>query len=299
MPSAGLPGGRRGIVPGVLRAVARCGLLMLAGFMLLIALLYFQQDGLIFPGAASRGQPWAVAEPPAGTELVPLQAAGARTVGLFGPALSANGATAADASRRPTLLYFYGNGMCLKDAVPDLERFRRLGVNVFVPEYVGYGMSTGRPSEAACYATAAAAYDHLCLRLDIDPRRIVPAGWSLGGAVAIDLASERPVAGLATFCAFTSMEDMARRLYPAVPAGLLLRHRFASERKIARVTCPILIGHGTEDSAIPFDMAGRLERAAGGPVTRLNVEGAGHNDFFDSGGDQVGRALTRFLNGLP
>ena len=267
--------------------------------MLLIALLYFQQDALIFPGSGSRGQPWAVVEPRPGTEMVPLDAAGARTVGLFGAALSRDGAPAADAARRPTLLYFYGNGMCLKDAVPDMESFRRLGVNVFVPEYVGYGMSTGRPGEKACYLTAAAAFEHLRRRPDVDASRIVAAGWSLGGAVAIHLASEQPVAGLATFCAFTSMEDMARRLYPAIPAGLLLRHRFASARKIARVTCPILIGHGTGDTIIPCEMAGRLERAAGGPVTRLDVEGAGHNDFFDSGADQVTDALGRFLNGLP
>jgi len=181
----------------------------------LLALFASLQARLIFPGAQTQGQPYASVRPPVGAELVTLSTVnGDRVVALFGPALTPAGHHHPEASRRPTLLYFYGNGMCLNDTSEQFDHFRRLGANVLIPEYVGYGMSGGQPSETGCRATADAAYDHLHSRRDVDPRAIVAVGWSLGGAVAIDLASRRPVAGLAAFSTFTSLVEMARRNFP-------------------------------------------------------------------------------------
>jgi uncharacterized protein len=266
-----------------------------------VVLVFFAlQSRLIFPGQISQGQPWAVVRPGPDAELVGLRTAGGdRVVALFGRALSPEGRPLADAATRPTLLYFYGNGTCLRHALDEFERFRRLGANVLIPEYVGYGMSSGRAGEAGCVATADAAYDHLRARPDVDPGRIVVAGWSLGAAVAIDLGARRPVAGLVILSAFTSMGDMAREFYPWLPARLLLRHRFESERKIARITAPVLIIHGRRDSVIPHAMSDRLAAAAGGPVTRLAIDAGDHNDLFDVGGDPILEALRRFLDALP
>ena len=265
-----------------------------------IAVLVTFQSRLIFPGQATQGQPEAEVEAGPDAELVKLETTGGdRVVALFGGALTAEGRPRRDAASRPTLLYFYGNGMYLKATTDQFEQFRRLGVNVMVPEYVGYGMSGGKASEAGCYATAEAALERLRARKDVDPKRIVAGGWSLGAAVAIHLGARKPVAGVVAFSGFTSMVDMAKRNYPFLPAKLLLRHRFPSLTNIERVTCPILIGHGREDRLIPFAMADRLAGAAGGPVTRLTVEGAGHNDFFAVGGRQILGALGQFLEGLP
>src|SRR5262249_3321466 len=160
------------------------------------------------------------------------------------------------------------------------DQFRRLGVNVLIPEFVGFGMSSGSPSEKGCQATADAAYDELISHRGVNPARIVAAGWSLGGAVAVDLASRKPVGGLILFCTFTSAVDMARRLLPIVPVSLLLRHRFETLRKMARVDCPVLIGHGRLDRIVPFTMGQRLAAAVKGPVTTLWIDQADHNDFY-------------------
>jgi pimeloyl-ACP methyl ester carboxylesterase len=188
--------------------------------------------------------------------------------------------------------------MCLRDTLYEVQRFRCLGLNVIVPEYVGYGMSSGRPSEQGCYAAAEAAYDYLTGRPDIDPTKVAACGWSLGGAVAVDLALRRPIAGLALFSSFTSMADMARRSFPFLPVSLLLRHRFESDRKIPSVRCPILIGHGLSDSIVPPVMADRLEALARARVTRLGIEGADHNDFFAIGHGRIFTALDEFLGPL-
>src|SRR5204862_125479 len=163
---------------------------------------------------------------------------------------------------RPTLLYFYGNGMCMADCEGEFLKFRRRGFNVMVPDFLGYGMSGGKPSETGVYATADACYDHLLRRGDIDAKRIVPFGWSLGSAAAIHLASTRDVPAVVTVSAFTSMGDMAHNLLPYLPTRLVLKHRFENEQKLRKINRPIFIAHGTRDSIIPFAMSKKLAAAA-------------------------------------
>jgi pimeloyl-ACP methyl ester carboxylesterase len=287
-----LPRPRRWLV-----TLIRIPLLVYAG---IVVVLFAIQTRLIFPGSETQGKPEAVVPTPPDAELVTLTTArGDRVVALFGKALSPDGSPRPDASACPTLLYFYGNAMCLRDASDEFGRFRRLGANVLIPEYVGFGMSGGKPGESGCRETAEAALAHLGNRRDVDRGRVVAAGWSLGGAVALDLASRHPVAGVATFCTFTRMADVSRRLFPFLPGSLLLRHRFENVSKIGRVGCPVLLGHGRDDRTIPFAMADRLAEAARGPVTRVTIEGADHNDFFQTGGERVRTALSRFIDQLP
>jgi fermentation-respiration switch protein FrsA (DUF1100 family) len=185
--------------------------------------------------------------------------------------------------------------MCLADTVGEFAKFRRLGINVMIPEYVGYGMSGGRPSEAGVYATAETAFTYLQSRGDIDPARIIPAGWSLGSAAAIEIATKHSVPKLITLSAFTSMHDMARRVMPIFPTSILLEHHFRNEEKLRNIACPILIIHGRSDSIIPFAMSKKLEAAAKGPVKRIAIDEADHNDLFEIGGEEMFKAIGEFL----
>ena len=264
--------------------------------------LYFGQAGLILRGRRTHGRPCATFTPPAGSELLSLPTAcGRRVAALFGPALSDDGSPLPHPAARPTLLFFYGNGMCLSATVHLFQHLRRIGANVLVPEYLGYGLSDGPADERGCYATADAALQHLMSRRDIDPSRIVAGGVSLGGAVAIDLASRHPaLAGLIALVTFTSIPDVARHLHPDVPIWRLIHMKFDSVAKIRSVKCPVLIGHSTADALVPPWMADRLANAAGGPVTRLVIEGANHHaaEMLEVGGDVIFGAAQRFLEGL-
>jgi fermentation-respiration switch protein FrsA (DUF1100 family) len=158
-------------------------------------------------------------------------------------------------------------------------------------------MSGGKPSETGCRATADAAFAHLQTRKDIDPRKVIAAGWSLGGAVAIDLAARKPVAGVIAFSTFTSMADMSRRSFPFAPTAALLRHRFDSESKMSHINCPILLGHGRRDEIVPVSMHDRLAKAATkAPVMKFIIDDAGHNDFYNVGSERIFQAMTRFLS---
>lgn len=281
----------------VLRSIGR---FLIGVYALLLVLLYFAQDALIFPGRAFQGRPLVYFRPVPGSEIVELKTSGGeKAVALFGPALSPTGSALPDAKSRPTLLYFYGNAQYLGGTLDEFAKMRRMGLNILMPDFLGYGLSGGRASEAGCYATADAAYEHLRSRPDIDPDKIVIGGFSLGGAVAIDLAARRPAAGLIVSCTFTSMADMTRGRYPFVPASLLLRHRFSSREKIATIRCPILIAAGRLDKIIPPNMADALASAAGGPVTRIVLDDAGHDDLFRVAEGRAAEVLQGFLNQLP
>jgi hypothetical protein len=231
--------------------------------------------------------------PPGGDyELIPLKTAdGTRIIAEFGGALTRGGKPAADPGHAPTVIFFYGNGSCVAYMAEEFWRFRQMGANVIMPDYPGYGMSGGKPSEKGFYAAADAVYDYAANRPGIDPSRIVAVGWSMGGAVAIDLAARRKVAALETVSAFTTLPAVARTVTPWLPVTWILRSRFDNLAKIGSVTCPIFIAHGTLDQIVPPAMAGQFAAAARGKVVPFMVEGAGHNDVFETGGDALWTAM--------
>jgi pimeloyl-ACP methyl ester carboxylesterase len=255
------------------------------------------QTWFIFPGAATQGRADAVVTPTGGAELVAMSAkTGEKVVALFGRALEPDGRPHPAPGSRPTILYFYGNGMCLADCTGDFVKLRRRGFNVMIPDFIGYGMSGGKPSETNVYATADACFDHLLGRGDVDPKRIVPFGWSLGSAAAVHLASTREVPRLVLVSAFTSVVDMGRRLFPYLPTSLMLKHRFENASKLREIKIPVFIAHGTRDSIIPFDMSDALAESAGGPVTKYDVMEGNHNDVFDAGGRELADAIAAFVD---
>ena len=184
------------------------------------------------------------------------------------------------------LLYFYGRGKCLCNSHFEFTRFRQLGLNVLIPEYIGHGMSSGAASEFGCYESADVAYRYLTRVLHVPPSQIIVGGWSLGAAVAIDLAARKSVAGLVTLSAFTNIVEQATTILPRTWATTLLpllTERFDNLSKMQQIRCPIFISHGMQDEFVPFAMGEQLHRAVSDQqsVTFLPIEGCGHKDIFD------------------
>jgi pimeloyl-ACP methyl ester carboxylesterase len=252
-------------------------------------------DRVAFPGAATQGRADARLAPGAAGELVHLRtASGTGVTALFGPALDREGRALDDAARRPTLLFFYGNGACVAHMAEVFQRLRRLGVHVIMPDYPGYGMSEGKASERGCFAAADAVLAWVAARPGLDRRRVIAGGWSMGGAVALDLAAREPLAGVFTINTFTSGRAFGRVAVSPLVA-LVPLNPFDSIAKIPRVRCPILIAHGARDTLIPPRMADELAAAATSPVTRVTLEHSGHNDVFQTGGEMLWGALEAFV----
>jgi uncharacterized protein len=193
------------------------------------------------------------------------------------------------------LLWFHGNAENIGYDLSLLEVYSRLGIGVFAPDYRGYGRSEGSPDEAGIYRDATAAYDYLVGERGVQPEDILVFGHSLGGAVAVDLAARRRCGALIVQNSFTTARDMARRVFRIPGFEYVIKSRFDSLRKIAQVQAPILIVHGTRDEVVPFFMGRRLFEAALEAKLFLAVEGAGHNDILEVGGQSYLEHLRAFI----
>jgi len=194
-----------------------------------------------------------------------------------------------------TLLYLHGNGGNISHRSDIINELMKLPVNVFILDYRGYGKSEGRPSEAGVYADARAAWDHLTTTRGIPAGSIFIFGESLGGAVAIELASKvNECGGLIVQSSFTSIADVAAAVLPFIPS-LIIRTKMDSLSKIARVSCPKLFIHSQADEIIPYRLGRRLFDAANEPKRFYEVKGASHNTTDVVGGAAYYEALRGFI----
>ena len=180
---------------------------------------------------------------------------------------------------RPRMIFFYGNAMCLGKSKALFSQLANLGVDVISMDYPGFGTSTGSPSETSIEKAAEGMFENI-IRPAQKREAHVPliiAGWSLGGAVAIDLASKRPHTALAVFSTFTSMTNVAWEKYFALPIPGLVRHPFDSASKLSSLKTPVFIAHGTKDSVVPAHMGDDLAAIAGERATKVTLQGYNHD----------------------
>jgi uncharacterized protein len=198
------------------------------------------------------------------------------------------------------LLYLAGVGRNMGDHnyLTRLEALRQLGFAVLVFDYRGYGASDGDfPSEAAITQDAQAAWRYLTQVRRIPPEDIVLYGESLGGAVAIDLASKQPqAAALIVQSSFVSMSAIVERWHWAkyFPIDRLLTERYESRRKIKTIQMPVLLIHGMRDPVVPYDMSQALYAAAPSPKALWLVEQGGHVGIYDPQQSYL-KAIAGFL----
>jgi fermentation-respiration switch protein FrsA (DUF1100 family) len=198
---------------------------------------------------------------------------------------------------RGTALFCHGNAGNLGHRLETALILHRLGMNVLLFDYQGYGESEGRPTEAGTYADARACWDWLLTERGERPGRVVIMGRSLGGAVAAQLAETVRPAGLVLESTFTSIPDMGARLYPFLPVRTLSRFRYDTRSRLpvlARMELPVLFIHSPEDEIVPFALGRELYEHYQGPKVFQELQG-GHNEGFLLSGPVYDDALQRFF----
>lgn len=196
-----------------------------------------------------------------------------------------------------TLVWFHGNGGNISHRVGNIAEInRRLGVNVFIFDYRGYGRSEGSPSESGTYMDADAAAAYVRSRDDVDPEKVIYFGRSLGCAVASEVALARPPRALICESGFTSVKAMAKSAYSFLPGiQFLVTTRYDTLSKIVRVSTPVMVLHGDRDDIVPFSMGEELFEAANAPKRFYAIRGAGHNDTYLAGGGAYFAAVGAFI----
>lgn len=197
-----------------------------------------------------------------------------------------------------TILFFHGNAGNIGHRLETLQTFHELGYNVFMPEYRGYGQSSGKPSEAGLYLDADSAWQYLTNHRKIPASQIIIAGRSLGAAVALYLAEQQPARAVLIESAFTSVPDMATLHYPWLPVRWLSKFEFDNRARIGKVRSPILIVHSQDDEITPYTHAQQLYALAGQPKHLLELQG-GHNESLYVSYGKYRDGLRQFLSTLP
>ncbi len=201
----------------------------------------------------------------------------------------------------PVLLYFHHNAINIGANVSQAHKFQQLGYAVLLIDYRGFGRSEGSfPTEPQLYEDAQAAWVYLTRDRQVPAKQIVIYGHSVGGAVAIDLATKHPeAAALIVQSSFTSLRDMTKRfgLFWVLPIDLILRQHFDSLQKIKSLRMPLLVIHGTADPQIPVAMGQTLYQAAPEPKQILIIPQAGHDNNMSTQSYQVVRQFVETLRG--
>jgi uncharacterized protein len=195
----------------------------------------------------------------------------------------------------PAVLICNGNAGDRMLRAPLAAALSRAGLSVLMFDYRGYGGNPGRPTEDGLTADAQAAQGFLAAHPDVEPRRIVYFGESLGAAVALGLAVDRPPAALVLRSPFTSLADVGRIHYPWLPVGALLVDRYPSIGRIGRLTAPVLVIAGDRDTIVPPELSRRLHDAAPEPKRFVMVAGADHNSPWLLDGPEMVGEIVGFL----
>lgn len=193
------------------------------------------------------------------------------------------------------LIFFHGNGGNISHRRDSIKIFNRLGLNILIIDYQGYGKSEGSADEAATYDDAFTAWNYLIGEKKASPEEITIFGRSLGGGVASRLALDVNPRALILESTFSSINDMAELFIPLMSKVLYVRYQYNTLERVKNIKAPILFLHSPDDEIIPFHLGEKNYKAAGNPKIFIELAGDHNNGFMLS---QPGyeQALKSFLD---
>ncbi len=195
-----------------------------------------------------------------------------------------------DRNADKALIYFGGNAENVAGAIPYLSDIFS-DYDLYLPNYRGYGGSSGSPAEEALISDALLLYDHI----EDKYNEISVKGRSLGSGVAVQLAAQRDVTGLILVTPYDSMVNTAKHHYPYMPVSLLLKDRYDSAARAKEITGPALLLVAEYDEVIPRKSSDNLARALSEKTTTTAIiKSTGHNDIEQSPAYNL--AIDRFLS---
>lgn len=236
------------------------------GVILLLVLLYFLQDKLIFKPEILRRDFEFSYKIPFKELFFDVQ-----------PGVSINGLHFYREKPEGLILYFHGNTRSIKGWGKYATDFTRYNYDVVLVDYRGFGKSTGKRSEAGLMADMQFIYDQL--QQACPPNHLLLYGRSLGSGFASKLASDNSPRYLILDAPFYNFSSVAERFLPFLPLKYLLMYQFRTDRWIKQVQCHTYILHGTRDRLIPISQSERLQKIDPHKITLIRIQGGGHNNL--------------------
>lgn len=202
--------------------------------------------------------------------------------------------------RAGLVIYFGGNGEFAASSMSSIAGTAQAGqlfngYNVLMVDNPGYGQSQGQPGDDNIYRMALAVWDHMAARPDVDPQRIVLAGWSLGTGPAARLAAEKEPAGLVLMAPFYDGRELINGVMDAniLPSFLefLVRNKYQNKLYARETEAKTLVIGAKNDRMIPVEQAQRLAKEYPNG-TYLEVDGSHSDARF---GPNALMAIAQFL----
>jgi pimeloyl-ACP methyl ester carboxylesterase len=266
--------------------MASIALVIIAGLLSLNGLMYLQQPSMIFyPMSEMSRSPadW-------GLEYEDVTLTTDDMVKLHGWFIP-------NRNSSKVLLFFHGNAGNISHRGDSIALFHRLGLNVLIIDYRGYGKSQGTPSEQGLYLDAGAAWRYLTEEKKFTPDRVLIFGRSLGGAVAARLASEVRARGVMLESTFSSARDFANAAFPGLARVLYVRYDFATEKNLKKIDYPVLVLHSPDDEIMPFSLGQKVYAAANDPKHFIEMKGDHNYGFIQSQPDYE-REMGKWIAGI-
>jgi len=193
---------------------------------------------------------------------------------------------------RFTIIYSHGNGEDIGEIFPLLQQWQQRGFNILAYDYFGYGHSKGKPSQDNILEAADIVFAWAKENIGTTKANTIIAGYSLGGAAAIHLASQNDVAGLIVMGAFSTAFNAV------LPYNIFPFDMLKNIEKINNVSAPVLFIHGTADKIVPYRNCKALYAERKNNKTLLAIKGAGHLDLFTYKPEEFWNAINNFVQDL-
>jgi fermentation-respiration switch protein FrsA (DUF1100 family) len=198
-----------------------------------------------------------------------------------------------------TVVFSHGNAGSLGHHLGFVMWLAEAGYNVMMYDYRGFGKSDGILDRRGMIDDVKAAFSYVAGRPDVDARKLVSYGHSLGGAKSVTALGEKPVKGLRAIVidgAFASYQTMARVMGGQLGASLVSDELAPKDfvNKLAPV--PLLVVHGTRDEVVPFSQGKQLFDKAGAPKTLFEVKAGRHGDSLSRDGGDYRKRMLHWLS---
>ena len=182
-------------------------------------------------------------------------------------------------AKNPKGIVFYlkGNSKSIKGWGKFAVDFTRLGYDVLMVDYRGFGKSTGRRTQKAIKRDMQVIYNKL--KEKVEERYIILYGRSLGSGFAAKLASMNNPRMLILDAPYYSLSKVAKKFIPFMPLSILIKFPMPTYKWLRYVHCPIHIIHGTDDRLIPYKTSVKLSKIKPEITTLHTVIGGGHKNL--------------------
>ena len=187
--------------------------------------------------------------------------------------------TPVDSVRKGVVIYFHGNKENINRFAKFSSNFTRLGYEVWMADYPGYGKSVGNRTEKILYEQSLQIFKMASSKYAKDS--IVIYGKSLGTGIAAYLASRYDCKQLILETPYYSIPDLLGYYAFIYPMQRMSKYKIPTYQYLESVKAPIVIFHGTNDGLIPYRCAKKLKEVLKPTDQFITIEKGSHNDIND------------------